>query len=363
MELVIPNGWRKEVRQRKTGASAGKFDVYFYSPEGKKFRSSRELGSYLEEIGSALSIDEFDWGKKKPRGGASRPTTEKKPLPKSPVEKSPPQVDKKSPVHEVERKPPVKRKEPEDDRKTSWARSSPSAQLAYAARLAASASKRDSNYISRREMVASGNKKPRLAGTPEVNFQSKGSAGQSVKKTSTGKRRPLGKKAITAPDRVQARIEKAKLQLSHLRENTSTQSDQVTNEESGNEIENGDGETEADEKQSRGKENVNHNIDNEKIVGDNEKYEDVKLGDFGNEGEKTNELPVQGAWDDEKKSKEDEQELNDSETSSGSMETPIDDATTEGSRIENDSQGGNSCRTEEQQERKGQEISVPSTVI
>ncbi|XP_067015273.2 methyl-CpG-binding domain protein 4-like [Anabrus simplex] len=57
----LPEGWVRRVVQRKTGASAGKFDVYIYSPAGKKFRSRNELRAFLEKEESPLNINQFNF--------------------------------------------------------------------------------------------------------------------------------------------------------------------------------------------------------------------------------------------------------------------------------------------------------------
>jgi len=63
----LPSGWKRKVVERKSGASAGKFDVYLFSPDDKKFRSVPELVAHLRQIKSKLTADNFDftvWGKK-----------------------------------------------------------------------------------------------------------------------------------------------------------------------------------------------------------------------------------------------------------------------------------------------------------
>ncbi|XP_030641127.1 methyl-CpG-binding domain protein 4 [Chanos chanos] len=58
----IPPGWTKEVRQRKSGKSAGKLDVYFISPQGKRFRSRAELQNYFHTQGAEhLQLSHFDF--------------------------------------------------------------------------------------------------------------------------------------------------------------------------------------------------------------------------------------------------------------------------------------------------------------
>ncbi|XP_065304314.1 methyl-CpG-binding protein 2-like [Dermacentor albipictus] len=57
----VPAGWIRKVCQRKSGRTAGRYDVYIYSPQGRKFRSRRELTAFLGYIGSGLSISEFNF--------------------------------------------------------------------------------------------------------------------------------------------------------------------------------------------------------------------------------------------------------------------------------------------------------------
>ncbi|KFM64166.1 Methyl-CpG-binding domain protein 4, partial [Stegodyphus mimosarum] len=58
---TVPEGWRKEIRKRKKGRTAGRHDVYFYSPSNEVFRSKRGLQKYLEETRSDLRITDFDF--------------------------------------------------------------------------------------------------------------------------------------------------------------------------------------------------------------------------------------------------------------------------------------------------------------
>ncbi|XP_053612094.1 methyl-CpG-binding domain protein 3 isoform X1 [Plodia interpunctella] len=55
---VLPKGWQREEVLRKTGLTAGKVDVYYYSPTGKKFRSKPELVRYL---GDSMDLSCFDF--------------------------------------------------------------------------------------------------------------------------------------------------------------------------------------------------------------------------------------------------------------------------------------------------------------
>ncbi|KAK7172444.1 hypothetical protein R3I93_002526 [Phoxinus phoxinus] len=55
---ALPPGWKKEEVIRKSGLSAGKSDVYYYSPSGKKFRSKPQLSRYL---GNTVDLGSFDF--------------------------------------------------------------------------------------------------------------------------------------------------------------------------------------------------------------------------------------------------------------------------------------------------------------
>ncbi|XP_052102386.1 methyl-CpG-binding domain protein 2-like isoform X1 [Mytilus californianus] len=58
----LPPGWRREEVVRQSGLSAGKTDVYYYSPDGKKVRSKPMMARYLGE-GFDLSAFDFRTGK------------------------------------------------------------------------------------------------------------------------------------------------------------------------------------------------------------------------------------------------------------------------------------------------------------
>uniref|UniRef100_A0A3Q3NNR3 Methyl-CpG-binding domain protein 4 n=1 Tax=Mastacembelus armatus TaxID=205130 RepID=A0A3Q3NNR3_9TELE len=59
---TMPPGWIREVRQRKTGRTAGKLDVYITSPQGQKFRSRATLQAFLLKNGEGnLDINIFDF--------------------------------------------------------------------------------------------------------------------------------------------------------------------------------------------------------------------------------------------------------------------------------------------------------------
>ncbi|XP_052030574.1 methyl-CpG-binding domain protein 4 isoform X2 [Apodemus sylvaticus] len=58
----VPCGWERVVKQRLSGKTAGKFDVYFISPQGLKFRSKRSLANYLLKNGETfLKPEDFDF--------------------------------------------------------------------------------------------------------------------------------------------------------------------------------------------------------------------------------------------------------------------------------------------------------------
>nr|QVX32601.1 MBD4 [Platynereis dumerilii] len=57
----LPEGWWRQVTQRKEGASAGKYDVYIHSPYKKKFRSQQEIARYAEKNDLELNIKDFDF--------------------------------------------------------------------------------------------------------------------------------------------------------------------------------------------------------------------------------------------------------------------------------------------------------------
>ncbi|XP_069687402.1 uncharacterized protein [Periplaneta americana] len=64
----LPPGWSKHTIQRKHGNSAGKWDVFLVSPQGRRFRSRNELRLFFEEKGEPFKADMFDFclsGKKR----------------------------------------------------------------------------------------------------------------------------------------------------------------------------------------------------------------------------------------------------------------------------------------------------------
>uniref|UniRef100_A0A8C6UQ94 MBD domain-containing protein n=1 Tax=Neogobius melanostomus TaxID=47308 RepID=A0A8C6UQ94_9GOBI len=72
---ALPPGWKKEEVIRKSGLSAGKSDVYYYSPSGKKFRSKPQLVRFL---GNAVDLSYFDFRTGKTIAGNTRASRDKR---------------------------------------------------------------------------------------------------------------------------------------------------------------------------------------------------------------------------------------------------------------------------------------------
>ncbi|XP_068939987.1 methyl-CpG-binding domain protein 4 [Petaurus breviceps papuanus] len=76
----VPCGWERIVKQRLSGKTAGKYDVYFISPEGVKLRSKSLLACYLHQSGeTSLKPEDFDFRappKSYPLSGPPHPSQE-----------------------------------------------------------------------------------------------------------------------------------------------------------------------------------------------------------------------------------------------------------------------------------------------
>ncbi|XP_062979471.1 methyl-CpG-binding domain protein 4 isoform X2 [Elgaria multicarinata webbii] len=58
----VPEGWEKIIKQRQSGKTAGRYDIYFVSPQGTKIRSKRALLDFFKKNKeTVLKLDDFDF--------------------------------------------------------------------------------------------------------------------------------------------------------------------------------------------------------------------------------------------------------------------------------------------------------------
>ncbi|XP_069942887.1 serine-rich adhesin for platelets-like isoform X3 [Cherax quadricarinatus] len=62
--VKLDNGWKKCCTRRTHGTTAGKWDMYYMAPEGKKIRCKTDLLRYSEETGHSVDADKFDFSVK-----------------------------------------------------------------------------------------------------------------------------------------------------------------------------------------------------------------------------------------------------------------------------------------------------------
>ncbi|XP_072276594.1 methyl-CpG-binding domain protein 4 [Pyxicephalus adspersus] len=58
---TLPEGWKKIIKQRQTGKTAGKFDLIFISPLGTKLRSKTALIKYLNTNHVKIRLEDFNF--------------------------------------------------------------------------------------------------------------------------------------------------------------------------------------------------------------------------------------------------------------------------------------------------------------
>ncbi|KAG7265155.1 hypothetical protein CRUP_007381, partial [Coryphaenoides rupestris] len=98
----LPAGWTRKLKQRKSGRSAGKYDVYLINSEGKAFRSKVELMAHFQRVGDVTSDpNDFDFTVTGRGSGKVRHSTEGVAM-KRVVEKSPGKLLVKMPFDKTE---------------------------------------------------------------------------------------------------------------------------------------------------------------------------------------------------------------------------------------------------------------------
>ncbi|XP_042226418.1 uncharacterized protein LOC121869233 isoform X2 [Homarus americanus] len=62
--VELEDGWKKCCTRRTHGTTAGKWDMFYVAPEGKKIRCKNDLHRYCEELGLPFEIEKFDFSVK-----------------------------------------------------------------------------------------------------------------------------------------------------------------------------------------------------------------------------------------------------------------------------------------------------------
>eukprot|EP00090_Calanus_glacialis_P013471 TRINITY_DN22146_c0_g1_i1.p1 TRINITY_DN22146_c0_g1~~TRINITY_DN22146_c0_g1_i1.p1 ORF type:complete len:1179 (-),score=271.67 TRINITY_DN22146_c0_g1_i1:51-3149(-) len=83
----LPEGWQRSLVQRTIGVSAGKYDVYIFTPDGSRLRSQNELRTYLYDRGiTDINPDTIDFSVYGNKSNAPQPSTQKKTISPRPAQ-------------------------------------------------------------------------------------------------------------------------------------------------------------------------------------------------------------------------------------------------------------------------------------
>ena len=90
LDTRLPPGWHRKVSQRKSGASAGRYEVFIIGPTGKRFRSRNEMRAFFDKTNNDSNIDpdDFDFsifGSNNITSGRAPPKTQPGTLPPAPA--------------------------------------------------------------------------------------------------------------------------------------------------------------------------------------------------------------------------------------------------------------------------------------
>ncbi|XP_076056015.1 uncharacterized protein LOC143034036 isoform X2 [Oratosquilla oratoria] len=111
MIVDLDDGWKKCGVRRIQGSHAGKWDIHLISPEGKKIRTKLELARCLDEIGSDIDMDKFDFSAKPMRELYEAQLAEKEAKDSTVTAKEPP---KEEPAKSKDEEPPLVDKKEEE---------------------------------------------------------------------------------------------------------------------------------------------------------------------------------------------------------------------------------------------------------